>query len=115
MIRPPIWAIPLILVIGYFVAYFTVPPSFSATAQKQPDGDYRIDIDPNFVVFSVYTITASDATGVLAKREKRMDGPQHIIIPGATPTGTTVSVTCDLVYDRPMPSITTYTVEVQLP
>jgi hypothetical protein len=107
--------IPVIAGVTYLIAFFTVPPSFSASAHKQPNGDYRIEVDPNFVVFSVYNVTVSDSAGVLAERDEPKEGPQHIIVPGPIPSGTNVSVTCMLVYDRPMPSGTTRTVNVVLP
>ena len=108
-------AVTLIAIVIYLVAYFTVPPSFSATAHKLPSGDYQIDIDPNFVVFSVYTVTVTDSNGMLAERDEPREGLQHIILPGAKPSGATVSVTCMLVYDRPMPSATSVTKVVHLP
>ena len=108
-------SVPLVALVSYYVAYFTVPPTFSAVAVRQPDGDFRIEIDPNFVVFSVYSVKVNDSNGVLAQRDEPREGSQAIVVPGPKPTGSIVTVTCDLVYDRPMPSMMTRSAELRLP
>ena len=107
--------LPIISFALYLTAFFTVPPSFSASAQKLSNGDYRIEIDPNFVVHSIYAVEVSDSGRVLAQRDESINGAQSIIVPGPLPANTIVTVTCFLVYDRPMPAATTHTESVQLP
>lgn len=107
--------LPIIGFAAYLVAYFTIPPSFTATAHKQANGDYRIEVDPNFVVVSVYRIEVSDSSGLLVERDEPREGLQSIMLPGKLVSGKNVTVTCALVYDRPMPSITTHRESLQLP
>ncbi|MBX2850505.1 MAG: hypothetical protein KTR15_02020 [Phycisphaeraceae bacterium] len=98
----------------YLVAYFTVDPSFDATATELANGDYEIQIDPNFVVHSVYRIEVSNSSGVLAVRDEPTQGMQSIVIPGPLPSNHMVTIKSDLVYDRPMPSMTTHTETIRL-
>lgn len=108
-------ALPIAGFAIYLIAYFTIDPSFDATVTKQANGDYLLEIDPNFVVHSVYRIEVSDSNGVLAVQDEPTRGLQVITIPGPLPANHTIVITGDVVYDRPMPSKTTHTEMVTLP
>lgn len=107
--------LPVAGLVGYVVAFVTVPPSFSAEARQEPSGDPRIYIEPNFVVRSIYKVEVTGATGLLAERPQPQAGHQTIVVPGPLRPGTAVTVTCDLQYDRIVPSITRTSRVVTLP
>lgn len=107
--------IPLLGLTIYIVAYFTVAPGFSATVTQEANGDYRVDIKPNFVVYSITHIQIDDADGPLAELKDPDRGPQSITIPGPLPANHPITITCDMVYDRPMPSGATQSETIRLP
>ena len=109
-------AIPIIGIAIFLIAYFTVDPSFTASAHKLDNGDYRIDIEPNFVVFKIRGVKITDRAGtVFVDQDGYIDGSPSFVLPAAQVTTDQVTVKCLLVYDRPMPSLTDHTETVQIP
>jgi len=112
-------AIVVVLVVvglaAYLVPFYTVAPSFSVQVTKQSSGDYRVEIDPNFVVRSVYSLTVSGPGGVLAQRDEPRAGGQHLNFSSNLPPGTVITIECSLQYDRIAPSITNEAKTVSLP
>lgn len=111
-------AVVVLLLVGllaYAVAFCTIDPTFSVNVHQQASGDYRFEIDPNFVVRSVYSVTIAGPSGRLAQLVEPHAGVQHLTIPGNTPSGTAVTVDCELQYDRIAPLITRETKVVILP
>ena len=98
-----------------WVPFYTVDPDFKVAATKQAGGDYRIEIDPNFVVNSVYSVEITGPSGTLAKRDDPQAGIQHLTLPASVAGGTEITVECSLQYDRFAPSITTKKHFVVLP
>lgn len=90
----------LAAILAYPVAYNLVEPSFSVQADRLATGDHVLEIKPNFVVNSIYRITIASPAGTVAERDTPEQGTQTIEIPGSLPSGTTISVECQLQYDR---------------
>jgi hypothetical protein len=98
-----------LLILGcaaYWTALYTVPPSFVATATRQPDGAYRVHISPNFIVSSVDRVTIAGPKGVVADQSHQLAGSQTVLVPTGITPGDTLSITCRLIYDRLVPSMT---------
>lgn len=89
----------LVGLLAYQIAFHIIDPAFSVNVQRLSDGDYRFEIKPNFVVNSVYRVTITGPTEQLAQRDKPQAGIQYLTIPGNLPSGTMVTVDCDLQYD----------------
>lgn len=101
--------------LAYPVAFFTVAPAFTAEIHRQPNGEYHIEIDPNFVVNNVYRVSVNAPHGLLAERKTPESGVQRMVIRERLPTGTMLTIECDLQYDRIAPCITTSSETVVVP
>ena len=110
-----LFALVLVGLAAYLIPFYTTEPDFTITASRLPSGDYRIEIDPNFVVNSVYSVEIVGPSGVLTKREEPMAGIQYLTVPASVPAGTQVTVKCVLQYDKVAPSITDKRHVVKLP
>jgi len=98
-----------LLILGcaaYWTAFYTVDPSFVATATRQADGAYRVHISPNFIVSSVDHVTIFGPKGMIADQSNRVAGSQTVLVPAGLTPGDTLSITCRLIYDRLVPSTT---------
>lgn len=98
-----------LLILGcaaYWTAFYTVAPSFVATATRQADGAYRVHISPNFIVSSVDRVTIAGPKGVVADQSNELAGSQTVLVPAGFTPGDTLSITCRLNYDRVVPSTT---------
>lgn len=84
----------------YFGVYNAIPPSAEISVVRDASGACRFHIDPNFVVRSVYRVSVADATGVIAERKQPVAGPQDFVIGATLAAGTTLTVHCDLQYNR---------------
>lgn len=98
--------------IVYFIAFYTVAPTFSVESRRMSNGICQLQITPNFVVNSIYRVSVRDATGVVYSREEPVPGSQRILLPIAIRKGAVLVVECDLQFDRIAPSITTVTQSV---
>ena len=110
-----VFALVLVGLASYLIPFYTIDPDFTITVSRQDDGDYQIEIDPNFVVNSVYDVEITGPNGALAERDEPLPGVQHLTVPASVPSGTQVTVECSLQYDRIAPSITSKKHVVVLP
>jgi hypothetical protein len=108
-------ALGALLIVGcatYWIAFYTVAPSFVATATRQADGAYRVHISPNFIVSSVDRVTIAGPRGMVADQTNRLAGSKTVLVPTGITPGDTLSITCRLNYDRLVPSTTDKTQRV---
>jgi hypothetical protein len=102
-------ALGALLILGcvaYWIAFYTVAPSFVATATRQADGAYRVHISPNFIVGSVDRVTIVGPKGMVGDKTNPLAGSQTVLVPPGLTPGDTLSITCRLIYDRLVPSTT---------
>ena len=96
----------LLVCAAYWIAFYTVAPSFDVTATRQAEGAYRFDISPNFIVSTVGRVMISGPKGTVAERSNRVAGAQAVFVTAGLTPGDTVSISCELNYDRVVPSTT---------
>lgn len=90
------------------IAYYTVEPSFRVTATRLPSGAYRFKISPNFVVRSVNSVSIVGPNGMVAERRNQpVRGNQELLVSTGLVPRDSVTVECQLQYDRIMPCGTT--------
>lgn len=101
---------------GYVVVAFFVPPKVSCRAVATPAG-WSLQLDPNYVVNSFIHVRVRQSGTELTSREGpfgQLKGRQVIALPPAAVTGSTVTVECELQYDRVVPSATRVEYQVVL-
>ena len=96
------------------VAFYVVAPSFGVAVSQSKQGPYSIRIEKNFVVNSIRSIRVIQDGTDLAMVRGVFVAPQTILLPSSIAPGTTVTVECELQYDRIAPSIGTVQREVFL-
>ena len=93
----------LLGLVGYLTAFYTVSPNFDAKAVAKPGG-WMLQLDPNFVVNDIRSIRIQQGGADLLTRTGVLKGRQAIALPPTVLPGSTVTVECELQYDRIAPS-----------
>lgn len=114
------WASIILVVVLAPVAWVAVflltPPSAKVHIEKEADGTYALHVDPNFVVNSVYRVTVRTPSGLIAECGDAHTCAKPLTIPKQfVPSGTDLTVECDLQYDHPAPSLVTTTTSLKMP
>jgi hypothetical protein len=96
--------------VGYLIAFNTMDPSFSVEATRDPNGAYRFNLSPNFIVNSVYHVKIIGPAGIAAERKEPVAGDQILTVSSGLAPNDPVTIECELQYDRGLaPCITTKT------
>ena len=98
--------ITLLACATYWIAFYTIAPSFDVTATREANGSYRFDISPNFIVRSVSGVSIVGPNGTIAERREQVAGAQALFVASGLASNDTVTIKCHLQYDRVVPSTT---------
>jgi len=104
----------LFLLIVIMLPFYLVSPSFKLSIEKPG----IIEISPNFVVDEIGSISISDNHGqiiVIDEHKRRSKGNRSIQLPTSIKSGTLLTVTSTLFYDRFVPSVISVTKTIVIP
>src|SRR5688572_27964322 len=110
----PLIGLTLVGYVVYWIAFYTVDPSFHVKAIRGTNGCYRFEITSNFSVRNMRVLSIAGANGKVMEDGQQVVGKQTLLVASGLASNDTVTRTCGLQYDRIAPAITTKTKSIVL-